>query len=209
MYLSVCPGCWRRQLTMCGIASGSNCCLVHYWASLVSQCAVNCPNKTSLCVFSLPSPTKSRLPKTKRLLWEFSCGFIGSRVKKVKAARTRVPSVRFRSWSRFLTVSMQVTWVIHPSVGCDYFPPGLKLLSQPLRGLLSEARWVWAVCLRLLPAASRMRFEPGPFCAWVQHANHSATEPPGSRVLTSEQVCLPGVKYSSMSHYSCCTSFSQ
>jgi len=21
-------------------------------------------------------------------------------------------------------------------------------------------------------------FEPGPFCAWVQHANHSATEPP-------------------------------
>jgi len=27
--------------------------------------------------------------------------------------------------------------------------------------------------------ASRLRFEPGPaFCAWVQHANHSATEPP-------------------------------
>jgi len=25
---------------------------------------------------------------------------------------------------------------------------------------------------------SRLRFEPRPFCAWVQHANHSATEPP-------------------------------
>jgi len=25
---------------------------------------------------------------------------------------------------------------------------------------------------------SRLRFEPGPFCARVQHANHSATEPP-------------------------------
>jgi len=28
------------------------------------------------------------------------------------------------------------------------------------------------------PTASRLRFEPRPFCAWVQHANHSATEPP-------------------------------
>jgi len=30
---------------------------------------------------------------------------------------------------------------------------------------------VWTVCLRL-------RSKPRPFCAWVQHANHSATEPP-------------------------------
>ena len=28
--------------------------------------------------------------------------------------------------------------------------------------------------------ASRLLFEPGPFCVWVQHANHSATEPPFS-----------------------------
>ena len=27
--------------------------------------------------------------------------------------------------------------------------------------------------------ASRLRFEPGPFCAWCQHAKHSATETPG------------------------------
>ena len=34
------------------------------------------------------------------------------------------------------------------------------------------------------PTASRLRFEPGPFCAWVQHANHSATEPPYEHVVT-------------------------
>ena len=33
-------------------------------------------------------------------------------------------------------VSLQVTWVINPAVGCHYFPPGLQLPSQPLRGLL-------------------------------------------------------------------------
>ena len=64
-------------------------------------------------------------------LWTtFSC------VKKVKIAHTRLPSVGFRSWSRFLAVSLQVMWVINPAVGCHYFPPGLQLLPQPLRGLL-------------------------------------------------------------------------
>ena len=53
-----------------------------------------------------------------------------------KVARTRLPSIGFRSWSRFLAVSLQVTWVINPAVGCHYFPPGMQLLSQPLRGLL-------------------------------------------------------------------------
>ena len=56
--------------------------------------------------------------------------------KKVKVAHTRLPSVGFRSWSRFLAVSLQVTWVINPAVGCHYFPPGLQLPPQPLRGLL-------------------------------------------------------------------------
>jgi len=32
--------------------------------------------------------------------------------------------------------SRQVTWIINPAVGCHYFPPGLQLPSQPLRGLL-------------------------------------------------------------------------
>ena len=53
---------------------------------------------------------------------------------KVKVVHTRLPSVGFRSWSRFLAVSLQVTWVINPAVGCHYFPPGPQLPSQPLRG---------------------------------------------------------------------------
>ena len=54
----------------------------------------------------------------------------------LKVAHTRLPIVGFRSWSRFLAVSLQVTWVINPAVGCNYFPPGLQLSLQPLRGLL-------------------------------------------------------------------------
>jgi len=53
-----------------------------------------------------------------------------------KIAHTRLPSVGFRSWSRFLAVSLQVTRVINPAVGCHYFSPGLQLPPQPLRGLL-------------------------------------------------------------------------
>ena len=55
---------------------------------------------------------------------------------KVKVAHTRLPSAGFRCWSRFLAVSVQVPWVINPAVGCHYFPPGLQLPSQPLRGLV-------------------------------------------------------------------------
>jgi len=53
------------------------------------------------------------------------------RVKKVKVVHARLPSVGFRSWSRFLAVSLHVTWVINPVVGCHYFPPSLPLPSQP------------------------------------------------------------------------------
>jgi len=57
-------------------------------------------------------------------------------MKVKKVSHTRLPSAVFRSWSRYLAVSLQVTWVINPAVGCYYFPPGLQLPSQPLRGLL-------------------------------------------------------------------------
>ena len=57
-------------------------------------------------------------------------------VKKVKVADTRIQSVGFRSWSRILAVSPQVTWVINPVVGWHYIPPGLQLPPKLLRGLL-------------------------------------------------------------------------
>ena len=57
-------------------------------------------------------------------------------MNEVKVARTGLPSVGLRSCSRFLAVSLQVTWVINPAVGCHYFSPGPQLPSQPLRGLL-------------------------------------------------------------------------
>jgi len=41
-----------------------------------------------------------------------------------KVARSRLPSVGFRSWSGFLAVNLQMMRVINPAVGCHYFPPG-------------------------------------------------------------------------------------
>jgi len=69
------------------------------------------------------------------ICWWTCFGFVVD-TKKVKIAHIRLPSVGFRSWSRFLAVSLQVTWVINPAVGCHYFPPGLQLPPQPLKGLL-------------------------------------------------------------------------
>ena len=57
-------------------------------------------------------------------------------------AHTRLPSVGFRSWSRLLTVSLQVTWVTNPAVGCHYFPPGPQLPSQPLIEGCYQFRWL-------------------------------------------------------------------
>ena len=65
-----------------------------------------------------------------------SLSIVYSKLKKVKVAHTQLPRVGFRSWSRFLAVSLQVTSVINPVVGCHYFLPGPQLTSQPLRGLL-------------------------------------------------------------------------
>jgi len=51
--------------------------------------------------------------------------------KKVKIAHTRLLSVGSRSWSQFLAVSLQVTWIINPTVGYHYFPPGPQLPRNP------------------------------------------------------------------------------
>jgi len=66
-----------------------------------------------------------------KCLWEDE-----GNVKLGKGSPSRLSSVGFQSWSRFLAVSMQVTWVINPTLGCHYFTPGLQLPPQPLRGLL-------------------------------------------------------------------------
>ena len=93
--------------------------------------------------------------------------------KKVKVAHTRLPSVGFRSWSRFLAVSLQVIWVINPAVGCHYFLPGLQLPPQPLRGLLPILLVNrGAVGVNSLPkTVTRQRrdcdLNPGLFCACV------------------------------------------
>ena len=75
----------------------------------------------------------------------------------------------------------------------------LKRAATNVAAWWTEAQWVWTVCPRLLPDTSRLRFEPGPFCAWVQHPNHSAIHGEimwnSVKVLTSviyvkEAVCI-------------------
>jgi len=78
--------------------------------------------------------------------------------------------------------------VINPAVGCHYFPPDLQLPLQPLRGLqpvllFGEQRHDGCeqFASDCYPTASRLRFEPGPFCTRVLHADLSATEPPSGQ----------------------------
>jgi len=113
--------------------------------------------------------------------------------KKGKGSLSQLSSIGFRSWFWFLAISLQVTRVIHPVVSISHKPDGrLPLLSaRPavtpatlnsaatnFAAWWTEAWWVWTVCLRRYPTASWVRFELRPFCTWVLHANHFATEPP-------------------------------
>ena len=67
--------------------------------------------------------------------------------KKITVAHTQLPSIGFRSWSWFLAVSLQVMW-------------GLLPVS-----LLGEQRHDGCEHFALdLPTASRLRFEPRPYC---------------------------------------------
>ena len=69
-------------------------------------------------------------------------------------------------------------------------PATLKRAATNFAAWWTDAQWVWAVCLRLLSDSAATAIWTRAFCAWVQHANHSATEPPstGSTRLISKQV---------------------
>ena len=60
-------------------------------------------------------------------------GWLGSRVVSVLDSGAVRPGFKSQPWrwSRFSAVSLQVTWVLNPPVGCHYFPPGMQLPSQP------------------------------------------------------------------------------
>ena len=88
----------------------------------------------------------------------------------------------------------------NPGGRLPLFPPGLQLPSQSLRGLLpisllgeQKHDGCEQFAYDCYPTASRLRFEPRPFCAWVQHPNYSATEPPRCSVVgvnVCQCVCL-------------------
>ena len=78
---------------------------------------------------------ESLLVTRRALSSDNSCFFLNTRSgKKVKVARTRLPSVGFRSWSRFLAVSLQVTRVINPAEGCHYFQQACGYLRKCQEG---------------------------------------------------------------------------
>ena len=57
-------------------------------------------------------------------------------------------------------------------------PATLKRAATNFAAWWTEAQWCEQFAYDCYPTALRLRFKPGPFCAWVKHANHSATEPP-------------------------------
>ena len=85
---------------------------------------------------------------------------------KVKVTHTRLPSVWFRSWSRFLAVSLHVTGVINPAVGCYYFQQACSFPRNPeeatnFAAWWTEARWVWTGCLSLTRQRRSCDLNPG------------------------------------------------
>ena len=140
-------------------------------------------NEDSSAVLAHQSDT-SRQPHTQKLPVHSFFGQLLTLYYARKVAHTWLLSVRFRGWSRFLAVSLQV--MCHKPGGRlpllftrpAITPATLKRAATNFAAWWTEARWVWAVCLRLLPDNVVTAIEPRPFCAWVQHANHSATKPP-------------------------------
>ena len=130
-------------------AAGEDRCWSWYvWNVFVScspSMATCCESSRSARTVSLPACYVHHVPvllcavvnrAVKGPLLIYPTHMLSSMTGVKKVAHTRLQSAGFRSWSRFLALSLQVTWVINPVVGCRYFPPGLQLPPQPLRGLL-------------------------------------------------------------------------
>ena len=82
-------------------------------------------------------------------------------------------------------------WIINPAVGCHYFPPGLQLPPQPLRGLLPICCLVnrRTMGVNSLPkTVTRQRrdcdLNTGPSAPESSMLTHSSTEPPGTTWFT-------------------------
>ena len=123
-------------------------------------------------------------------------GWLGNGVVSVLDSGAEGPGL-FKSQSQRCQVTDSVA-----TVGCHYFPPGLQLPPQPLRGLLpilllGEQRHNGCeqFCLRLLPESVATAIWTRAFCAWVQHANHSTTEPPSFQWGDEELGRMNGVSW--------------
>ena len=81
------------------------------------------------CTCTCSRPVK-KLSRVIGRLTQWKSDFLWSSLLKSKGR------VGYRSWSRFFAVSLQVTRVINPAVGCLHFSPGPQSPSQALRGLL-------------------------------------------------------------------------
>jgi len=137
--LAICPlnsagKLWRKKTELSSL-SRSNICVVQQ-QSVATLITISC-SYWNIALDSLLTPYLRGIYE----LWTVRVFFHQDVQQSItfsckKVAHTRLPSEGFRSWSRFLAVSLQVTWVINPTVGCHYFPPGLQLPPQPLRELL-------------------------------------------------------------------------
>ena len=124
-----------------------------------------CKSAPSSRQITMPAPHHSvfyrpdALPAAQPTASKHWRGIAAQHIKKVKVAHTRLPSIGFWSWSRFLADSLQVTChkpggrlpllSARPAVSLTT----LKRVATNFTAWWTKAQWVWTVCLRLLPGS--------------------------------------------------------